>query len=337
MTTSSACEDGRPLTVGIIGCGRWGANLVRNFSSLEGVRLVGVCDRDPGRRAMVAEKYPGVPTTGDYREFLQPGGPQAVVVATPIETHFPIAHDCLLAGRHVFVEKPLSMRTCDAQELAALAEQRKLVLMVGHLLEYHPAVTFLKGHLASGALGEPVEIRASRVNPVSGRTNLEGAMWGLAPHDLSVVGYLLGTSPAAVRAAAHNGTAGEETVSLEVSYPPAATLHLEVSWRDPDKVRRMTIVGTRQLAVFDDLAESKVCIYDNGRHQGAPAPGEDPALVPDLEPDEPLRRECLHFIDCIRSGRRPRSDAADGLHVVQVLEAAERSLSAHGAPVAVEA
>ena len=317
----------------MIGCGRWGPNLVRNFSSLEGASLTAVCDLDQDKLGALGERYPGLCLAADYRELLDPGGPEAVVIATPIPTHYPIARDCLEAGRHVLVEKPLCTHADQAQQLAGLADARGLVLMVGHLLEYHPAVVFLKHHLQSGALGRALEIHARRVNPTAGR-NGEGAMWGLAPHDISVASYLLGAHPLRVQAARSTHGRGEETVSLEVSYPDSAVLHLEVSWRDPQKVRCMTIVGTRQLAVFDDLAPDKVRIYANGHHQAEPDSAEQP-FVPEIEVSEPLRQECLHFVECIHSGHRPRSDSADGIHVVRVLEAAESSLRQGGAPVTI--
>jgi len=339
VTTSSASKQAvgsanrQTLTTGVIGCGHWGVNLVRNFSSLEGARLVGICDVDLAKLEALRGQYPGLPAVTDYHDLLGPQGPQALVVATPIDTHFTIARDCLLAGRHVFVEKPLCTRADEAEQLARLAVAQGTVLMVGHLLEYHPAVDFLKRHLASGALGRALEIHSRRINPLAGRHNSEGAMWDLAPHDLSVATYLLGVQPRQVRAL-RSTNGGEETVSLEVVYPGSALLHIEVSWRDPDKVRRMTIVGTRQRAVFDDLDERKVRIYDNGHHSAQPEPGET-AFIPQIDAAEPLRQECLHFVDCVQGGGHPRSDAADGIHVVRVLEAAERSLSRGGIPITI--
>jgi len=316
----------------VIGCGHWGRNLVRNFAGIAHAHLRWVCDLDPTRLAEAAATYPGLATTDDFRQLLTDPALTALVVATPIQTHFEIARQGLQGGKHLFVEKPLCTRSDQAQELAGLAEARGLVLMVGHLLEYHPAVTYLKRHLDSGALGVPTEIHASRVNPLLGGTARENAMWGLAPHDLSVANYLLGKSPVEVSATV-TGNGSEETVHLEATYPGPASLHVEVSWRDPSKVRRMTIVGTNQMAVFDDLAPEKVRIYSS-RHRGDGHPPQA-AFHPQLEAYEPLRLECLHFLECIRLGRRPRSDGLDGIQVVKVLEAAERSLTSGGRPVPV--
>jgi predicted dehydrogenase len=332
------------LSVAVIGAGYWGKNLVRNFATAKRCTLKYVCDINEGLLAAHQRSFPSIRTTPDVSVVLDDPGVQAVVVATPVPTHFEMADRALEAGKHVYVEKPLTVRASEARALVELAQQTRLKLMVGHLLEYHPAVTYLKEMLDRGQLGEPYYMYTQRVNLGIVRQN-ENAWWSLAPHDISVVCHLLGSEPVSVTA---NGQCYlqkdiEDVVFATIKFADGKMAHVHCSWLDPHKIRKMTVVGPEKMVTFDDMeATEKIRIYDKGaavRHDITTSYADIIALrfgdivIPKIPGGEPLSLECQHFIECVLENRPVRSDGADGLRVVQVLEAGQKSLKNHGAPV----
>jgi predicted dehydrogenase len=283
--------------------------------------------------------------TTDYGELLADPEIQAVVVTAPTPAHYELAKAALLTGRHVFVEKPIALAVDEAEDLAALAEARGRVLMVGHLLMYHPAVARLKQMMDGGELGEVYYLYASRLNLGQVRRS-ENAMWSLAPHDISVALYLLGEEPVAVAAQGltYLQPGIPDTVFLTLRFASGRAAHIHVSWLDPHKVRRITVVGSQKMAVFDDVdSTEKLRIYDKGVQRPAyDSYGDSLSLrfgdisIPRIDMREPLRLECQHFIDCILNGQTPLSDGRNGVQVLRVLEAGQRSLERGGEPVVLE-
>jgi len=332
-----------PLGIGVVGCGYWGPNLIRSFARLPDARLVALCDADAGRLEAMRRSYPSAVGYTSFDQFLAHPGLDAVALATSAPTHFPLAQRSLEAGKPTFVEKPLTLASAEARRLVALAESRGLPLMVGHLLEYHPAVEYLKELAAAGGLGELRYLYSQRLNLGQVRRE-ENALWSLAPHDIAVANFLLGAAPVSVAAVgqAYLTEGVADVAFLTLFYPERRLAHVHVSWLDPHKTRKLTLVGSRKMAVFDDMeAAEKVRLYDKGVDR--PPEGTADAeialklrfgdiLIPRMETEEPLARECRHFIQCARTGQQPRSDGRDGLRVVAALEAAQRSLEASGTP-----
>jgi predicted dehydrogenase len=332
------------LNVAVIGAGYWGKNLVRNFARAKRCSLKYVCDINAGVLAMHKRSFPFVETTPDVEVAL--GDPQvrAVVIATPVPTHFEIASRALQAGKHVYVEKPLTLRAAEARALIELAGRTRLTLMVGHLLEYHPAVTYLKAMLDRGQLGEPYYMYTQRVNLGIVRQN-ENAWWSLAPHDISVICHLLGSEPVSVAAdgQCYLQKDIEDVVFATIKFADGKMAHLHCSWLDPHKIRKMTVVGPEKMVTFDDMeATEKIRVYDKGaavKHDITTSYADIISLrfgdivIPKIPGGEPLSLECEHFIECVLGNRPVRSDGADGLRVVQVLEAGQKSLRNHGVPV----
>ena len=331
-----------PVRVGVVGYGYWGPNLVRNLARLSDVDLVVACDTSESNLAKFAAAYPGIPTTPDLGALLAEFGLDAVVVATSAPSHHEIAAAVLDAGLHCFVEKPLTLTSEHAEDLVERADAADVVLMVGHLMVYHSAVNHIKEVIDSGELGDSLYLYAQRLNLGKVRT-AENAFWSLAPHDVSVVHYLLGEAPERVSAsgAAYLHSGVEDTVFANLQFPSGRMANIHVSWLDPHKIRKFTIVGTKKMLVFDDMeATEKVWIYDKGvEPKEALSYGEDLTLrfgdisVPYLKMAEPLGLEVQHFLDCCRSGDTPRSSGRDGLAVVRVLEAVDESIRQGGAPV----
>jgi predicted dehydrogenase len=331
------------LGIGIVGCGYWGPNLIRSFDRLPEAQVVALCDADPGRLERLCPQYPAARGYTDFGAFLAHPGLDAVALATTAPTHFPLAKRSLEAGKPTFVEKPLTLSSSDARRLVTLAEGRGVPLMVGHLLEYHPAVEYLKQLAEQGGLGELRYLYSQRLNLGQVRRE-ENALWSLAPHDIAVANFLLGAPPVSVAAVgqAYLTEGVADVAFLTLFYPNGRMAHVHVSWLDPHKTRKLTLVGSRKMAVFDDMeASEKVRLYDKGVDR--PPEGTADAeialklrfgdiLIPRIELEEPLARECRHFVQCVRGGRPPRSDGRDGLQVVAALEAAQRSLEAQGAP-----
>lgn len=338
---------GEAVRIGVIGAGYWGKNLVRNFAEMPGSALVMVCDSDPSRLAAVSRSYPGVGVTANFGELLERKDIDAVVVVTPAAMHFEHAREALRAGKHVFVEKPMAMSTAEAGLLEELSRTARLTLMVGHLLLFHPAVRKLRELIGAGELGDVYYLYAQRVNLGKVRRD-ENALWSFAPHDVSVVLYLLGAEPETVTAVGECYLQKDiqDVVFLTMKFPDRKMAQVQLSWLDPHKERKLTVVGSRKMAVFDDVETSeKIRIYDKGFDR-PPEYGsygeyltlrEGDILIPRIDMKEPLRLECEHFIECVRDGKRPLTDARAGVQVVKVLEAGQRSLEAGGVPVAAAA
>jgi predicted dehydrogenase len=335
---------GKGIRIGVVGAGYWGKNLVRNFAELPGSELVMVCDSDPSRLGAVSKSFPGAKVTPEYGDLLERKDIDAVVVVTPAARHYEHVLGALRSGKHVFVEKPMTMSAREAIELEELARTRKLTLMVGHLLIYHPAVRKLKDLIEAGELGEVYYLYAQRVNLGKVRKD-ENALWSFAPHDISVVLYLLGAEPETVTAVGECYLQRniEDVVFLTMKFPDKKMAQVQLSWLDPHKERKLTVVGSRKMAVFDDgQASEKIKIFDKGfdRPPEYGSYGEyltlrdGDILIPRIDMKEPLRLECEHFIECVREGKRPLTDAKAGVEVVKVLEAGQRSLEAGGVPVA---
>lgn len=335
------------VRVALIGYGYWGPNLARNLHQLPQSVFAACCDLDAGRLAKVAALYPGIRTTTRLEDIWQDPDIHAVVIATPARTHYSLARQALLAGKHVLVEKPIAMSSAETEELIALAEERRRVLMVGHTFEYNPAVLKIKELMDAGALGDIYYLYSTRVN--LGRVQQDlNALWSIAPHDISIMNFLLGTMPLEVSARGAKYLSGlvEDVVFADLAYPNGIIAHIHASWLDPSKVRKMTIVGSRKMIVYDDIdPEGKVRLYDKGadRINGSQIYGEfqyklrtGDIYIPKIDLTEPLYLECAHFVECVQEGRRPRTDGLNGLRVVRVLEAAERSMAKNGVPEPVE-
>ena len=331
------------IEVAVVGVGGWGKNLARNYYQLPEANLRYICDLDPGKLASMQALYPGTATTNSFDEVLADPELHAVVIATTGPHHYPLARQALLAGKDVYVEKPFVLEVEHAVELNELAEKHGRILMVGHLLEYHPIVTRLKSMIEGGELGDVYYIYSQRLNLGTVRGD-ENALWNFAPHDISVILYLLGRKPKDVSARGQDylQPGVEDVVFLTLSFEDNTMAHVHVSWLDPHKVRKLTIVGSNQMAVFDDLESSeKLRIYNKGARlsQDYDTYAEYVGLrfgditIPHVKTGEPLRIECLHFVDCVENRKQPRSDGQDGLRVIQVLDAAQRSLKNNGVPV----
>jgi predicted dehydrogenase len=322
------------VSVGIVGLGYWGPNLARNFAAIPGCEVRYLCDADEAARDRVARTLPAARATADLDELLADPGLDAVVLATPVPTHAELAVRVLEAGKHCFVEKPLAVTSADAERAVAAADHAGRLLMVGHLLEYHPGVRRLKELTASGELGEEIYyIYGNRLNLGKLRAD-ENALWSLGAHDVSVVLYLADEEPVEVEAHGESYVRPgvEDVVFCFMRFPSGLTAHLHLSWLDPHKERRFTVVGSQKMATFDDMElERKLTVYDKGFDEDSRTYGEyitrsGDVFSPRIPNVEPLRVECEHFIDAIRSGQPPRSDGASGLRVVRVLEQLQRSL-----------
>lgn len=342
----SSGESERVVNVAVVGVGGWGKNLVRNYSQIPGARLKYLCDLDEKKLKSVQSQFPADKTTTRFDELVADPDLEAIIIATTGPSHFKLCKQALLAGKDVYVEKPMVLAAKDAAELVQLAETHKRILMVGHLLEYHPVVQKLKEMIDSGELGKVRYIYSQRLNLGTVRAD-ENAMWNFAPHDISVILYLLGMSPSDVSARGQSYLqAGiEDVVFLAINFNGKAMGHVHVSWLDPHKTRRITIVGSKRMAVFDDLEPNeKLKIYDKGAEVNTDYDtfAEYVGLrfgditVPYIRVGEPLRIECEHFLRCVRDRSQPLSDGHDGLRVVKVLEAASHSLQQNGAPVQIE-
>jgi predicted dehydrogenase len=334
------------LRFGVIGYGYWGPQLTRNLDRLTMGEVAYVADLSEKRRESAQFEFPTARITDSVDEVLQ-SDVDAVVVATPIRTHFALAQRALAAGKHVFVEKPLTASSADAIELIHQAKAAGRVLMVGHTFMYNPAVEELRRLVSSGTLGRLYYIDSVRVNLGLFQPDIN-VMWDLAPHDLSILSYVLGMHPR--RVAAHGGAYVRghvhDVVYMTLEYPDGLLAHLHVSWLNPSKVRRFTLVGDKQMAIYDDVeANEKVRVFNKGVDSPAHTStfGEfqlsyryGEIVSPHIQWAEPLSLECRHFAECIMEGQVPRSNAREGLRVVHILEAADRSLASDGAFVPVE-
>ncbi len=327
----------------MVGVGGWGNNLARNYSEIPGAHLKYLCDLDEGKLEQLKVRCKPEHITTDFNDLLNDEDLQAIVIATTGPAHYELCKLSLLAGKDVYVEKPFVLASQEARELIAIAEEHSRVLMVGHLLEYHPVVEKLKEMIDSDELGEIRYIYSQRLNLGTVRQD-ENALWNFAPHDISVILYLLGEEPTDIsaRGQAYLQQGVEDVMFLTMNFNDKAMGHVHVSWLDPHKTRKITIVGSKRMAVFDDLEPTeKLKIYDKGVEISTDydSYAEYVGLrfgditVPYIRTGEPLKVECEHFLSCIRNRDTPRSDGYDGLRVVEVLEAADRSLEKNGVPI----
>ena len=325
--------------VAVVGAGNWGKNLVRNFASLGDVELKYVCDRTEAVRKSMSALYPQAAVTDDYQRLLDDDSVDAIVVAVDAPRHFELADAALKAGKHTYVEKPLTLSSDDAMQLNDRADGGGLKLMVGHLLEYHPGVNYLKDIITGESAGRPLYLYFQRVNLGIVRSN-ENAWWSLAPHDISIACYLFDAEPVSVSASgqAYLREGVEDVVFANLKFADGKMAHIHVSWLDPHKIRRTTLVGSQKMVVFDDMqATEKIRIYDKGAeiksvnsYAEAVTLRTGDILIPKIPSGEPLKTECQHFIDSIVNDTTPRSDGRDGLRVVKILEAGSKSLACGG-------
>lgn len=333
-----------PVGIAVVGAGGWGQNHVRNYAGIAGVDLRYVCDQDEAILRKMESLYPSVSAVADLSVVLGDPAVSGVVIATHAPSHFEIAQAALRAGRDVFVEKPLCLSSDQAERLCRLADNGERILMVGHLLLYHPAVERLKRIIDDGEIGAVLYIYTQRVNLGVVRRE-ENAWWSLAPHDISVANHLLGAFPEAVSATGSSYLQPErgieDVVFATLHYPGGRMAHIHVSWLDPHKTRRLTVVGDQKMAVFDDTsADQKLAVFDKGIEPPATLTYEEGVrirtgdiLIPALKMAEPLRRECLAFLDAIRTRKPPVADGQSGLHVVRALEGGSASLAQGGARI----
>lgn len=328
------------LRIGIAGLGYWGSNIARNLDALPGCELAWCCDTDGERRERMQSSFPSARFTDDLDEMLADETVSAVAVATPVPTHAALAELILRSGRHCFVEKPLACDVASAKRLTTLATERDRVLMVGHLLAYHPALVALKELCESGELGETRYLYSQRLN--LGRLRVdENALWSLGAHDVSAILALTGELPVRVSAQGQSYVREgvEDVVFAHLAFAAGVSAHIHVSWLDPRKERRLTVVGSRRMATFDDMEpERTLTVYDKGFDPDAAVAGDYVARSgeqrsPAISPREPLRIELEHFLACLRDGVAPRTGGREGLRVVQVLEALQESLDAGGEAV----
>jgi len=333
----------RDVTVGVVGMNYWGPNLARNFARLEGCALRWCCDLDEAVLDRHRSAHPNTRFTTDIDDLLGDDDLDAVVIATSVPTHAHLAGMVLDAGKHVFVEKPLAVDAADARRLASAADAAGRVLMVDHLLVYHPGVRALKSLIDDGALGQIFYLYGNRQNLGIVRPD-ENALWSLGPHDISVMLHLVGERPieAAASGEGYLQPGVEDIVFGRVRFPSGVIGHLHLSWLDPHKMRKMTVIGSEKMVVFDDMEnERKVTVYDKGPIPRTETYGEYIQVrsgdihIPKIPAVEPLRVVCQEFIDCIAEGRRPVADGDAGAQVVEVLEAMTQSLRSAGAPVAI--
>ena len=348
MPRKKAAPGGDGVTaVGVIGCGYWGPNLLRNLSQLPISRVKYCCDLDDARLGHMKSLYPNVTATKRYEDLLEDDEVEAVAIATPVTTHYPIAKACLESGKHVLVEKPLASSIAEAEDLNRIAEERGLVLFAGHTFVYNAAVEKMRELVEAGELGEVFYVSSVRVNLGLFQEDIN-VIWDLAPHDISILNYIFGREPVTVSTFARSYIRpGIEDVAFVVlQYPKGVVAHIHVSWLDPCKIRRTTLVGSKKMLVYDDTSTlEKIRVYDKGvtiqphydtfgEFQLAYRFGD--IVVPKINDVEPLKKECTHFIECVRNGASPMSNGRAGLAVVKVVERACESAKLGGAPLALE-
>jgi predicted dehydrogenase len=334
----------KPLKVGVVGCGYWGPNLIRNFRSLPDCQLTMMCDLQERRLRHLKNLYPELEGVMDYPAMLNGAGLDAVVIATSVGLHYQMAKASLLAGKHTFIEKPMARSSAECEELIQIAEAKGLVLMIGHTFLYSAPVRRIKEIVDRGDIGELRYISCRRLNLGLFQKDIN-VTWDLAPHDISIVLYIMEKLPERVNCLGHsNVTPGvEDITSLSLSFAKGQFATITSSWLDPRKVREITIVGTRRMIVYDDVQPlEKVKIYDSrvehpphydtfAEFQYSYHYGD--MLIPCIKQEEPLKVECQHFLDCIREGKTPLTDGKAGLEMVRILEAASLSLKQSGASV----
>jgi len=333
------------INIGIVGCGYWGPNLLRNFSECPDCTVKMVADHDEDRIEYVLQKYPEVVATKDHKD-LYSDEIDAVVVATPASSHYKLTKEFLEKGKHVLAEKPLAMNVAEAEELVAIAKEKNLKLMVGHTFEFNEAVRELKRQIDGGVVGKPYYFYAQRLNLGIVRQDVN-ALWNLAPHDISILLYLIGKMPVSLCCHGYDFIQDniEDVVFMVLHFPDDIIAHVQVSWLDPGKVRKMTVVGSEKMIVYDDMDDSKIQIYDKGikkknitdslgryddfgKYQLIKNAGD--VMFPKINFVEPLKEECFDFIASIIQDRDPLTNGENGLNVVRVLEAAQKSIEKNG-------
>ena len=335
------------ISLALMGIGRWGPNLLRNFISMEGVSVEMVCDVDENRLIQVAKRFPSIVRTSSPQEVMQNSKIDCVVISTPLSTHFPLALEALHAGHHVLVEKPLAGSSSACEQLIAAAEKSHRVLFVGHTFKYNAGIRAAKEYIDSGELGEVYLMDANRTNlgPVRYDAN---ALWDLASHDISIFSYWMGGNPEVVsaRGGCYLNRGIEDVVYATLGYSNGSIAHVHASWLNPRKVREITVVGKKKMLVWNDMNLSEpIRIYNRGFERDDDyhdtfgdfrlSIREGDVVIPNIKLNEPLLAECEHFIECVRTGARPFTDGFDGLSVVKVLEAASQSMRSHSSEVAV--
>jgi predicted dehydrogenase len=330
--------------VGVVGYGYWGPNLARNFAEAQAAQLVAVCDMDPAKLALAKRRHPAAVITEEFRNLLTDSRIDAIAIATPVQTHYELALAALRAGKHVLIEKPLTQRSEQARHLIEEAEQQRLVLMVDHTFIYTPAVQKIRDLIVEGALGDIYYYNGIRASLGLFQSDVN-VIWDLAVHDISIIQHILNEEPVAVSATGANHVAGAPANMAHITlfFPSSCIAHINVNWLSPVKVRQTFIGGSRKMIVYDDVeASDKVKVYDKGitisgtaesAHQIRIGYRAGDMSVPHLPAKEALRTEADHFIACVRSGASPISNGMTGLHVVEILEAASRSIAAQGKPI----
>ncbi|MEX0704412.1 MAG: Gfo/Idh/MocA family oxidoreductase [Planctomycetales bacterium] len=329
------------VSLAMVGLGGWGKNVAQSFAQTQRCRMTHICDSSPKSLEQQRRNYPDSIPTSRYEDVLEEQSVEAVALATPAPAHYEMAKRSLLAGKHVYVEKPLTLRTDHAAELVELAERRELKLMVGHLLEYHPAVALMKEQVDSGALGDIYYMYCQRLNLGVVRQH-ENSFWSLAPHDISIILYLFEEEPVRIVVSGQDilQTGIEDVVFASLQFPSGRIANIHVSWLDPHKMRKMVLVGSEKMLVFDDMeAAEKVRIYDKRACVQNDAVGAIASIgvrhgdihIPSISNEQPLLIETQHFIDAVLDDTQPRSDGRDGLRVVKILEEVDRQL-AQGRP-----
>jgi len=329
------------INLAVIGIGNWGKNWLRSVGESKKARLYACCDSDKNRLILPSKKYPKTTFTHDVKDIIKNEKINGIIIATSAPTHFKIAKEAIKSGKHVLIEKPFVLKSAHAKELIAIAKTNKRVLMVGHLLRYHPGIIKLKSIIENGKLGNIYYISSQRVNLGKIRKD-ENALWSFAPHDISTILYLMNKRPFGVNAigSAYIQRKIEDVVFLNLHFRNRKMAHVHMSWLDPHKIRQTVVVGSKKMAVFDDMEPTdKLKIYDkgvsyNGRflsYQEAIRLREGKVSAPSIKMEEPLKRECNHFIDCGTKRKIPNTDGKEGLEVVRVLEGAQKSLKQKGA------
>lgn len=334
----------KQIKVGVVGCGYWGPNLIRNFRSLPDCSLKVMCDLNQDRLRHLRALYPEVEGSTDFNHMLNGAGLDAIAIATAVRFHYPMAKASLLAGKHTFIEKPMAASAKECEELVEIAEEKGLVLMVGHTFLYSPAVRKIKELVEWGDLGEIRYICARRLNLGLFQKDINVA-WDLAPHDISIILHIMEENPLSVncRGSAHVTPGIEDVTSMCLTFGENRSALIHSSWLDPRKTREMTIVGSKRMIVYDDVAAiEKIKIYD-ARVERPPhydtfgdfhySYHYGDMHVPYIRQEEPLKSECQHFLDCIKEGINPLTDGRRGLELVRILEASSQSLQQGGAPV----
>jgi predicted dehydrogenase len=337
------------VAIALVGLGYWGPNLARTFAGIDGVSLKVLCDMRRSEVERVARHYPTARCETDFARVLADPEVDAVVIATPAATHASMVREAIIAGKHVLVEKPLALSVQDGEYLAELAARHRRVLMVGHVFLYNPAVRQIKSYIDEGLIGDILYVYSQRLSLGQVREDVN-ALWNFAPHDLSILQYWLGSDPSSVfaRGFSYINQGIADVVFLTLEYPGGIGANIHISWLDPSKVRRMTIVGSRKMVVYDDASpDAKIAIYDKGVSKTPRATSGVEAvsmpayesygefqlllragdvLIPRVDFAEPLRLECEHFVDSILRGTDPLTDARSAIGVIRVLEAAQQSL-----------